>query len=299
MLLASYLDARNILCEQRVLSKQQVYQQLVENICHHHPLPVSGKELLELVLKRDEETPTAYSTGIAIPHIRMDGFDDTVVAMAFLQNPLDYDGRKIFWVVLIITNKSSSKLYLNMVAALLKLSKDASAMATLTSIHEGHGIIQYLKRMQIEVKKDLTVADIMITNSVSITPDAKICELSRLMGEHHVAGMPVVDKDMRYLGEVDVLNLLKVGIPDYMMMMDHVGFLSSYEPLEQLFDQENQITVGEIMVSGDKILSPTDSVIEAVLQMLQHKKRFFSIVEKGKLVGILTAMDVFKKVIQA
>ncbi len=299
MLLASYLDARNILFERRVLTKEQVYQLLVENICHNNPLPICGSKLLEMILKRDEEAPTAYPTGIAIPHIRMDGFEDTVVAMAFMQNPLDYEGRKISWIVLIITNKSSSKLYLNMVAALLRLSKDGAAMAALASAQDGHGVIHNLKRMQTEVKKDLAVADIMIGNSVSINPEAKLSELSRLMAENHVAGMPVVDKDMRYVGEVDVLNLLKVGIPDYMMMMDHVGFLSSYEPLEQLFNQEDTITVGEIMVTGDKILAPSDSVIEAVLQMLQHKKRFFSVVENGKLVGILTAMDVFKRVIQA
>jgi PTS system nitrogen regulatory IIA component len=299
MLLASYLDARNILFERRVLTKEQIYQLLVENICHYNPLPICGSKLLEMILKRDEEAPTAYPTGIAIPHIRMDGFEDTVVAMAFLQNPLDYEGRKISWIVLIITDKSSSKLYLNMVAALLRLSKDDTAMAALASAQDGHGVIHNLKRMQTEVKKDLAVADIMIGNSVSINPEAKLSELSRLMAENHVAGMPVVDKDMRYVGEVDVLNLLKVGIPDFMMMMDHVGFLSSYEPLEQLFDQENTKTVGEIMVTGDKILAPSDSVIEAVLQMLQHKKRFFSVVENGKLVGILTAMDVFKKVIQA
>jgi PTS system nitrogen regulatory IIA component len=168
MYLASFLDARDICIEQRVLSKQQVYQMLVDRICAHHQLPSCGTKLLELILQREEEAPVAYASGIAIPHIRMEGFEDTVVAMAFLQNPIDYEGTKISWIVLIITDKTSSKTYLNIVAALLKLSKDSEAMANLAAAHDGHSVVHRLKEMAVMVKKDLFISDIMIVDPVSI-----------------------------------------------------------------------------------------------------------------------------------
>jgi PTS system nitrogen regulatory IIA component len=299
MYLASFLDAIDISHEQKVLTRLQVYQRMVEKICHRHKLPVSCRELMDMVLRRDEEAPTAYATGIAIPHIRMDGFEDTVIGMTFLQNPIDFDGTMVSWVVLIITDKTSSNVYLNIVAALLKLSKDEQALSLLRSAPDGHAVIQHLKKMNVEIKKDVCIADIMITNPISIGPEATLRELNNLMSLHQVAGLPVVDAHGKYLGEVHILNVLKVGIPEYMMMLDNLNFLMSFEPLEKLFDKQDEVLVREIMVMDGVFLRPEASIIEAVFEMINHHKRYMSVVKDGNLVGLVTAMDVLRKVITA
>ncbi|MCK9610820.1 MAG: PTS sugar transporter subunit IIA [Candidatus Cloacimonas sp.] len=297
MLLASFLEAHNILFENRVLTKEQVYKQLVDRLCSQYKLPVCGSKLLELIFQREEEVSSAYPTGIAIPHIRMDGLNDTLIAMTFLQNPLDYNGIKVSWVVLILTDKTSSKTYLNIVAALLKLSKDKEAMAALTSAGDGYSVIQYLKRNEVEVKKDVTVADIMVQNPIAVLPQYSLRELINLMGTHRVAGMPVVDETGKYIGEVNVLNLLKVGVPNYVMMLDNLSFLASYEPLENLFGKQDILFVKDIMTTGDVFIRPESSIIEAVFLMFSQNKRYLSVVKDEKLVGLVTAMDILIKVI--
>lgn len=299
MQLASFLDVMDIYHENKVLSKLQVYQHLVEKICRNHHLPIPCHELLDLVLQRDEEASTAYPTGIAIPHVRLDGFEDTVVAMVFLQNPIDFNGVEVSWIVLIITDKTSSKVYLNIVAALLKLSKDTQATATLKSAPDGHAVIHHLKKMNVEVKKDLCIADIMIQNPIAIGPDATLRELNNLMNIHQVAGLPVVDNTGKYLGEVHILNVLKVGIPEYMMMLDNLNFLMSFEPLEKLFENQDEIMVSDIMVMDEVFLRPEASIIEAVFEMISHHKRYMSVIKDDKLVGLVTAMDILRKVITA
>lgn len=297
MLLASFLEAHNILFENRVLTKEQVYKQLVDRLCSQYKLPVCGSKLLELIFQREEEVSSAYPTGIAIPHIRMDGLNDTLIAMTFLQNPLDYNGIKVSWVVLILTDKTSSKTYLNIVAALLKLSKDKEAMAALASAGDGYSVIQYLKRKEVEVKKDVTVADIMVQNPIAVLPRYSLRELINLMGTHRVAGMPVVDETGKYIGEVNVLNLLKVGVPNYVMMLDNLSFLASYEPLENLFGKQDILFVKDIMTTGDVFIRPESSIIEAVFLMFSQNKRYLSVVKDEKLVGLVTAMDILIKVI--
>ncbi|HNQ40210.1 MAG TPA: PTS sugar transporter subunit IIA [Candidatus Cloacimonas sp.] len=297
MLLASFLEAHNILFENRVLTKEQVYKQLVDRLCSQYKLPVCGSKLLELIFQREEEVSSAYPTGIAIPHIRMDGLNDTLIAMTFLQNPLDYNGIKVSWVVLILTDKTSSKTYLNIVAALLKLSKDKEAMAALASAGDGYSVIQYLKRKEVEVKKDVTVADIMVQEPIAVQPQNSLRELINLMGTHRVAGMPVVDETGKYIGEVNVLNLLKVGVPNYVMMLDNLSFLASYEPLENLFGKQDILFVKDIMTTGDVFIRPESSIIEAVFLMFSQNKRYLSVVKDEKLVGLVTAMDILIKVI--
>ena len=83
-------------------------------------------------------------------------------------------------------------------------------------------------------------------------------------------------------------------------MLDNISFLRSYEPLEKLFEQEDLLTVGEIMSRDEDFLSPDTSIPEAVFEMIQHHKRFYSVVDSShKLVGVVTASDIFRKVIKA
>lgn len=299
MLLSSYLEADTIAFEPALKSRTELYTDMLGRINRNHRLPIPTNEVVDLILARDAVSSTAYPSGIAIPHIRMDNFNDTVIAMTFLQNPLDYAGIPVKLVVLIITDKSSSKLYLNIVAALLRLSTDESILHQLQQSRDGASVLATLRKHNVTIKAELTISDIMDSNPVTIQPEAKLRDLGNLLEEKHVAGMPVVKSDGTYLGEVDVLNLLKVGIPDYMLMMDHLGFLGSFEPLEQLFVQEDIKTVKEIMVNDGVTLEPTASIIEAVFEMIQHKKRFISVVQNGKLLGVITAMEVFRKVFKS
>jgi CBS domain-containing protein len=109
--------------------------------------------------------------------------------------------------------------------------------------------------------------------------------------------MPVVDETGKYIGEVNVLNLLKVGVPNYVMMLDNLSFLASYEPLENLFGKQDILFVKDIMTTGDVFIRPESSIIEAVFLMFSQNKRYLSVVKDEKLVGLVTAMDILIKVI--
>ncbi len=299
MHLVSLLDAKLIHFEEKHETLEMVYHDLVERICHHHHLPVCGKKLLDLVLQREEEASMVYPSGVAIPHVRMDDFDDTVIAICFLRKPIFINNINLKWVVMIITDKSSSKLYLNLVAALLRLSRDAAMMSVLDVNNNGHEAYNTFKNMNISVKEDLTLRDIMISEPVVIGPKASLNEMSHLMNEHGISFFPVVDEKKHYLGEIQILNFLKVGVPDYLMMMDNIQFLRTFEPLEKLFENEESVLISNVMETGNKTLNPDASIIETVFEMIQHHKPHYSVVENGILVGVVTAMDIYRKVIRA
>lgn len=301
MLLADFLDARTIAFEPRILPREQIYQEIIHKICalRHQATPGCCQPMLDAILEREKEAPMAYPTGIAIPHIRLEGLADTLIGMTFLQNPLNYNGIKVHWVVLIFTDKSSSKIYLNIVAALLKLSQDPEAMNRLHGQRDGHGVIHWLKNAGIEVGTDLTIADIMVANPVCVGPEYTLSQVDSLINEHNISLLPVIDPEGRYLGELNILDILNVGVPDYLMRMGDLKFLKSYEPLENLFEKEEEIHASDIMHKERKVLDPDDSIVEAVYHMIKEGRRYFCVVDNGKLQGVVTAMDIFRKVIKA
>jgi len=301
MLLADFLDPRTIVFEQRILTREQIYRDIIERICLFHKDILSNYDdnLLRAILDREKEAPMVYPSGIAIPHIRLDGLADTLIVMTFLQTPLNYDGIKVDWIVMIFTDKTSSKIYLNIVAALLKISQDSEIMNQLRSFNNGIEVINYLRQCKIKVGQELSVADLMVKNPVCVTPDTLLSKLDSLMNEHNISCIPVVDNEGRYLGEISILDVLKVGMPDYLMMIDDVAFLRSYEPLESLFEKEELVYAEEIMQKNTRVLSSDASIVETVYHMIKDNKRYFCVVDKEYLVGIITAMDIFRKVIKA
>ncbi|MCB5234532.1 MAG: PTS sugar transporter subunit IIA [Candidatus Cloacimonetes bacterium] len=297
MLLASLLNPKTILHLPKAESKESLYREMVDLICKKHQLSTCGDELYKMVMERETQMPTAYKTGIAIPHIRVEGFKDTVLSMAFLEEPLDYSGTPINWVCLVFSDKSSSNLYLNLVAALLKISKDQEMMQALLEAHGGAQTVHIIKKEEIRIKQDITVADIMVTDIVSAKPGDLLSHFSETLGKYSHSCLPVVDESGKFLGEASILNLLKVGVPDYLMMLDNLSFLRAYEPLEKLFEMEDKITVGEIMDQDCPTLRPDASIPEVVFEMIQGPKRFFSVVDKdGILVGVVTAMDIMMQI---
>jgi len=301
VLLSDFLEPRTILIERRVLTREQVYENMMRSLCESHrkDMPICGMPLLEKILERARESSTAYPTGIAIPHIRLEGLQDTLISLCFLQNPLDFEGTMVHWIALIITDKSSSKIYLNIVASLLSLSKNEELIRQLQSEKDGQGVKHAIAKQGLKVSKDVFLADIMISDPVTVTPETTLQELNALMNTCNIAGFPVVNAQGKFMGEVNILNLLKVGVPDYMLMLENLAFLQSFEPLEKIFEQEENVLVRDLMEKDVVTLSSNASIIEAVYEMIIQRKRYFSVVDQGELKGVITAMDIFRKVIKA
>jgi nitrogen PTS system EIIA component len=299
MQLISLLDPKLIYFDEYSETKIDALNIIVEKICKRFQLPRCGENLTELLMKREQESSTVYPTGLAIPHVRMDNFNDTVIGISIPRKPIIENGQQIKILIVIITDKGSSKLYLNVVAALLRMSKDEHVMAQILSQKDGHEVHNILKREDYTVKEDLTIKDIMCAEPVTIRDTATIGELADIMGKCNYKSIPVVNENNDFVGEVNILNYLKVGVPDHLMMMSNLKFLHSYEPFENLFNKEQQVLIKDIMTPPELNLYPDNSVIEAVFKMIQNNKRFFTVTENKKVVGTLTAMDIFRKVVRS
>ncbi len=299
MQLISLLDPKLIYFEEGAASKNEIFHSLVQKICKAYKLPECGNELYEKVLKREAESSTVYPTGLAVPHIRIENFNDTVIGVCIPRKPIVDNEQEIKVVCLIITDKSSTKLYLNLVAAVMRISKDTALMQNILSQKDGHGVFHILKQANVAVKDDLTVKDIMTPNPFTISDSATIRELADILGDKNIQNLPVIDAKGQFAGEVNILQYLKVGVPDYLMLMDNLLFLRTYEPFESIFEKEDKVFIKDIMTKPEEVLAPDYSIIEAVFKMMQTGRLFFTVVQDKKVVGTITAMDIFRKVVRS
>lgn len=141
----------------------------------------------------------------------------------------------------------------------------------------------------------LTVQDVMTRGVVSVHPDLPLREVARLLVEHGISGLPVVDPDDRVIGVISEGDLLiKETGPDA------VG----HRPLARLFGESREsasnltkvdaLTAGEAMTSPPITIDPRASLHAAAALMVDRKVNRLPVTHEGTLVGILTRADLVR-----
>ncbi len=122
----------------------------------------------------------------------------------------------------------------------------------------------------------------MTQNPITVKPGTSVGEAGRLLKEHRIRRLPVVDR-----GEV-------VGIVTQRTLLEAAPSQATTLSVHELNYALANLTVGEVMRRDPICVSPEDSMIEVV--MLGHEKRIgsFPVVERGHLVGIVTVTEIFR-----
>ena len=129
----------------------------------------------------------------------------------------------------------------------------------------------------------MLVRDRMTKHPLTIDVDTSLSAVHTYMEEQHVRHLPVVDKTGKLVGLVTEGDLLKAG-------PSSVTSLSVWE-IHSLLDR---ITVRNVMVH-DVITTVEDIPIEdAAHVMLDHKISCLPVLREGRLVGIITEVDIFR-----
>lgn len=259
-------------------------------------LPLKPAEVHKIVRNREELGGTFLPSGIAIPHGRIEGFHDLLIGFWIPKTPVETEKGTVKAVIFTLTSKSGTALYLPLLAALAKHSKDEKFMATLLSATDRSQVQKLLG--EIVLKNEITIEDIMTREPYTCGKATTLAELADLFYRKNLSFVPVVDDQGIQIGEVTVKDLLSRGIPDYVKRLENTRFLKTLEPFEALLREEDKITVGEIMREPSRHVSPDASIIEAATIITSRGLRHLPVLESGRVIGVVSEMDILKRVIR-
>ena len=124
------------------------------------------------------------------------------------------------------------------------------------------------------------VSEIMTTKVVTTRPDDPITRIWDLMVEKDFTGLPVV-KDDKIMGMITRFDMLKGTA--------RIGKESERRPSDSM-----QMTVEKFMSTPLFSVNPEESVRTTIELMLKHAVGRMSVVDNGKLVGIVDRNDLIK-----
>lgn len=90
MLLEEIIKPENVLCNAHARSKKHCLEILSELLVRSKP-DTASEHIFEKLIERERLGCTGLDTGVAFPHCRVDGLENSTAAMIKLSEPVDFD----------------------------------------------------------------------------------------------------------------------------------------------------------------------------------------------------------------
>jgi CBS domain-containing protein len=144
----------------------------------------------------------------------------------------------------------------------------------------------------------LKVRDIMTRDVISIPEDATIGSLCTLLSQFRLSALPVVDKQGVLVGivsEKDVIAHEVAGTEPGFANSDLLELISAkYVDPEEIRPGKSVAFVEEVMTRNVVTITPEESVVDAAKIFCRNRFHRIPVVEEGKLIGIVSTVDVLK-----
>jgi len=148
----------------------------------------------------------------------------------------------------------------------------------------------------------LTAKDIMTKAVVTVKPETSIEELSSLLVQNRISGVPVVDSSGSLYGLVTENDLIsrnkRLHIPTVVSFLDAAIYLESSKKFEEEVRRLAATKVGDICVRKVITITEDTTVTDIATIMAEKKAYLLPVVTNGKVVGIVGKRDMVKAVAQ-
>src|SRR3954467_14757892 len=144
----------------------------------------------------------------------------------------------------------------------------------------------------------MKVRDIMDAEPVTVTPDDDVEHVLRLLRRHDLHGVPVVNEGGRCVGIVTEADLVladeqgDLHLPHYIELFGGVVYL---EPPRRCAERLRKAVASKVrdMMTADPVTVDADATVEQAARLIATRKHNrLPVVEHGRLVGVVTRVDV-------
>lgn len=304
MKLSSYLDEKFIFEDVEGENLDQVIKNIVKELSECDKVINRSRDIIEeALLKREHEISTAIGNGIAIPHARICEYNDVSVVIAKLSKPIDaeisalHTNDKVNLIFMIIAGKTKNKRVLKLMSSISILAQNNEFLEKINKEKNIKDIIEIIENYEVDVKDTITAQDIMCPELVPAKLTDTLEEIAKRLIVENRAGLPVIDSNGLFVGEITEKELIEFGMPKYTSLMNDLSFMTIGEPFEEYFKNEHLVTVNELYRKTAEIIDRKSSIMEICFLMVSKGNTRLYVVENGNYFGTIFRSDIIKKVL--
>ena len=128
MKLKEILKYGNVIPDMKAANKRAVLEKLVESVTEIHP-DIDSEKLLKILLEREQLGTTGIGDSVAIPHGKISGITQPIVAFGRCINGVDFeamDGKLVYIFFLLIAPEQESSQHLQVLVRIAKILKNSA-----------------------------------------------------------------------------------------------------------------------------------------------------------------------------
>jgi CBS-domain-containing membrane protein len=143
--------------------------------------------------------------------------------------------------------------------------------------------------------------DIMTSDVITVTTETSVQELARILSQHNISGVPVVDNTGNLIGIVTENDLIdqtkKLHIPTIVTILDSIFYLENPDKMEKEMKKIAGTTVLDIY-SSELITVNGETTLEEIATIMAEKNiHTLPVVQESKLIGVIGKKDIIKTLI--
>ena len=148
----------------------------------------------------------------------------------------------------------------------------------------------------------MLVADLMTDDVMTASPEMTLKDVDHLFTTHGISGAPVLDEGL-VVGVISQSDVVRVLYDNQVATTEVSQFLLSPFPIPlpalaeisrnraAIADRMVEMTVAEAMTTVPVSVEPADDISVAANAMVSERLHRVLVIDSGKLVGILSALD--------
>ncbi len=144
----------------------------------------------------------------------------------------------------------------------------------------------------------LKARDIMTKKVITVQPDTEVVKAARLLLEHHINGLPVVDRAGHLTGIICQSDLIaqqkKIPLPSFFFLLDSAIPLTFPKNIEKELQKMAAIKVAEAMTPDPLTVGPETALEDIATIMVKNNIHVLPVLDQGKLVGIIGKEDILR-----
>lgn len=138
----------------------------------------------------------------------------------------------------------------------------------------------------------------MTPNVVSVLESDFYEDIVAKLVDHDISGVPVVNAAHRVVGIISEKDLVRPIFPSETDFYDDPSYFMDQETLVKEAAKVKKLRARDLMSKSIITINADEHVLSACALLIYKKIRRLPVVENGKLVGIVTTKNLFKKYLQ-
>ncbi len=300
MKLRDVLKTEHIIVPLRAATVKEATERLAERLIAAGA--VADPQRLNAVIRHTwPEDMVSVGEHAFLPHFRTEAVRGLVTAVGISATPIRWEKdphRTARVVIFILAPIRDAALYLQVVGAFARTLANPDTVLALLAARTPEQVVALAALDAVELPSQLTVRDVMTAQAITVGPERTLGDVARLMVEHDIRALPVVDDGGSLIGMITHRELLRFLIPHFVQRTKTGEFHAPTRSQLQRGSADPQLILAKEAMARSVLCLAEDQTLADVANLMSSKDvDRFPVVREGLVVGFLTRADVVRRLI--